>query len=662
MNRHSPALRVANWLASLGLLVTLSLFLIGIYSHSTLDFRQGLWLGLSIVLLLTVALTDPQSDANALGEKPSDTIAFSSEQQSINHLIHSALGDAAARKDSTPNEVVAQVLQNLESEYKERHAHYLHFVVANTMVSKVMPGQPPELGYLREAIAFTKTLADALRVKTLYEVSKFLWPNMNPSAVLIFPPQLCEAVDSLRQIGDTVDRALETTAPLTMTSTLWEVSDQIVHLTRAQYALRDLGEGFGPVLALVIGHFADVLKEAGERVREEQQRGPVPNPYVIGNPVQGPLFVGREDVLRRLEELWGSSGQCPSVVLYGHRRMGKSSVLQNLGRLRLSEQSVLVDFNLQRIGRVRSTAELLHGLSLKLYDAAAGAGLGKGTLVEPLESDFLAEGKNPYLAFDRFLDKLGRLRDGHRFLLTIDEFELFEEQIDEGRLDPHLLASFRAAFQTYPWLIMALAGLHRLEELRHDYWNPLFGSVSAIEVSFLSDGAARTLITSPAPDFPIDYDTPAIARIIELTHGQPYLIQLICHSLVARHNRQLTTEPIPPLRRFFLSDVEAVVNEPELFTDGIRYFQGVWDHASRSTPPGQTAVLTALAEHPEGLTEPELPQHCGLSPESLQAALRALLRHAVVQHDGTKYRFTVELLRRWVATQSAALPQSGASS
>jgi hypothetical protein len=41
--------------------------------------------------------------------------------------------------------------------------------------------------------------------------------------------------------------------------------------------------------------------------------------------------------------------------------MGKSSVLQNLGRLKLPSHSVLVDFNLQRIGRVRSTAELLHG-------------------------------------------------------------------------------------------------------------------------------------------------------------------------------------------------------------------------------------------------------------------------------------------------------------
>ena len=172
-------------------------------------------------------------------------------------------------------------------------------------------------------------------------------------------------------------------------------------------------------------------------------------------------------------------------------------------------------------------------------------------------------------AFDRFLGRLGRARSGHRFVVAVDEFELFEEQIVEGRLEPHLLAAFRATFQTYPWFIMIFAGLHRLEELRQDYWNPLFASVTAIEVGFLSERAARVLITSPSPDFAIDYDSDAIARILSLTHGQPYLIQLICHSLVARYNRQVVEDPTPPQRRFILADVEAVVAQQELFRDGL---------------------------------------------------------------------------------------------
>lgn len=576
-------------------------------------------------------------------------------QAHINRLLHAQFSQHSETHKNKADSLLLlmQDLRQLLALEGQHVPTWTERIQQSIIPSAITPAE--KLRCLSCALVFCQKLAGAFQVGSLYQIAHYQWESLDSEFDIVFPKSLSESIFALQQVSDTIDRALESTAPLAKTETLWEVSEQIVHLTRAQYALRDLGDGFGPLLALVIGHFADVIKAEGEKIREDQQRAPVPNPYVIANPVQGSLFVGREDVLRRVEELWGSTGQCPSVLLYGHRRMGKSSVLQNLSRLRLPEKSVLVDFNLQRIGRVRSTAELLHGLSLKLYDAARKAGLSGSALAEPAETDFLDAGKNPYLALDRFLDRLGTLRDGHRFLVTIDEFELIEEQIDAGRIDPQLLSVFRGVVQTYPWLVMALAGLHRLEELRHDYWNPLFGSVSAIEVSFLSEPAARTLMTAPTPDFPLDYDTKAMARIYELTHGQPYLIQLICHSLVSRYNRLLSEEPVPPLRRFLLTDVEAVVAQADLFTDGLRYFQGVWDHAVRSKPPGQAAVLSALAPQKDGLCLDELFPICGLSQQDLQAALRALVRHAVLVADDGRYRFTVELLRRWVTGQSGQL-------
>lgn len=515
---------------------------------------------------------------------------------------------------------------------------------------------------------FCETLAEASAVDGLNAIARVRWPILPDTLPALFPPGLREAVAALAQLGDTADRAMEITSPVNMADTLAEVNEQLVLLTRAQYELKELREGFGPLLGSVVNLWAQVIKDEGERLRESRSQGPVPNPYVYGNPVRGLLFVGREDVLRRLEELWGSKGQCPSVVLYGHRRMGKSSVLQNLSALQIPQRSIVVDFNLQRIGRVRSTGELLHGLALKLFDEASAAGLTAGRLDEPGEAEFLGAERNPYIAFDRFLGRLGRARAGHRFLVAVDEFELFEEQIQEGRLEPHLLAAFRATFQTYPWFIMIFAGLHRLEELRQDYWNPLFASVTAIEVGFLSERAGRVLITSPSPEFAIDYDSDAIARILSLTNGQPYLIQLICHSLVARYNRLVVEEPIPPLRRFTLADVEAVVAQKELFRDGVLYFQGVWAHAERSEPPGQTALLRTLAgaDPMTGLTLPQLVLGSGLSTDAVGSALKALIRHAVVQPaspapmqvgtgespEGRSYVFAVELMRRWVASLS----------
>lgn len=185
------------------------------------------------------------------------------------------------------------------------------------------------------------------------------------------------------------------------------------------------------------------------------------------------------------------------------------------------------------------------------------------------------------------------------------------------------------------------------------YRNPLFGSVTGIPVSFLNEGAARRLITQPNADFDLDYDPDAIETIIGLTHGQPYLIQLICHSLVSRFNRQMFEEELSggskPERRFHLADVEAVVSAPELFRDGDAYFSGVWQQASDGESAEQHTLLRILAVAEQGLSAEELMARSGLSQVVVQQALKVLERHDVLAERDGIWRFTVELMRRWVA-------------
>jgi hypothetical protein len=199
---------------------------------------------------------------------------------------------------------------------------------------------------------------------------------------------------------------------------------------------------------------------------------------------------------------------------------------------------------------------------------------------------------------------------------------------------------------------MAFAGLHTLQEMTQDYWHPLFGSVTAIPVSFLSHDAAWRLITQPTPDFALDYGHDAVERIIALTHGQPYLAQLICHGLVTRFNRQTFEEDVERERRFNLADVEAVIGAPEFFRDGDAYFTGVWVQADKSEPHGQTAVLRALAQSEIGMPVEEIVSRAKLAPEDVQHALETLTRHDVVMQEDHRWRFTVELMRRWVAQRN----------
>ena len=54
------------------------------------------------------------------------------------------------------------------------------------------------------------------------------------------------------------------------------------------------------------------------------------NPYIAGNPVgAGPAFVGRGDVINAVRRFLGDP-QHHGVVLFGQRRVGKTSILQQL--------------------------------------------------------------------------------------------------------------------------------------------------------------------------------------------------------------------------------------------------------------------------------------------------------------------------------------------
>ena len=460
----------------------------------------------------------------------------------------------------------------------------------------------------------------------------------------VIRPQVLAALDNLVKVGAEISVYRDATSRVS----------KLAALARATAALDELdgyvgAEVMAPeraILRRIIRQWRLLVSEAGGQVGRIEITGPVPNPYVLAVPVQGDLFMGREGVLRRLEELWAGSGQKPSVVLYGHRRMGKSSILHNLGA-RFGTQVTVVDFNMQRVGLVHSAAELLFNLALALYESLDVP--RREQLGEPQEERFIAH--NPYTASDSFVKRLNGVRDGRQFIVAVDEFEAIEERIHRGLLEPELLEFFRGLIQTYPWFVMAFAGLHTLREMTEDYWHPLYASVTAIPVSFLSRDAAKKLITEPSLDFSIDYDAEAVGQIIALTNGQPYLIQLIGHALVTRFNRQAYEEGIERERRFALADVEAVIAMPELYRDGDAYFTGVWVQAETTKPAGQTTVLRALAQCRVGMGIEDLARQTALAPEEVQSALDTLKRHDVVMEKDGQWRCAVELMRRWVAQQ-----------
>jgi CRP-like cAMP-binding protein len=469
------------------------------------------------------------------------------------------------------------------------------------------------------------------------------------------------ALEHLKEVGLEVATYQAATSRYQKLAALARSTDRLNHLS--EFVSAHVTKQERTILEGIIYRWRQLVGKAGREVGASEEIGPIANPYVAGNPVAGDLFVGREDILHHLSELWNNEeAQSPSVVLYGHRRMGKTSILHNLSKV-IGPQMVIINFNMQRVGLVRNTGELLYNLALAMYDSLSLDQQEK--LGEPDETQFIQ--RNPYTIFDRFLKQFNRIRAGRRFIITVDEFELIEQMIVEGQLEARLLAFWRGLIQTYSWYIMAFAGLHTLQEMTQDYWHPLFGSVKTIAVSFLSYDAAWRLITQPVPDFVLDYEPEAVERIISLTKGQPYLIQLIGHGLVREFNRQRFEEGIEREPRFSFADVELIINSPDFYDEGDAYFAGIWRLAeNRST--GQRAILTVLAKG--RATTDTLASLTGLSVEQTMIALRTLRRHDIVRRIDEFYLsysnqpeniltddmwdFTVELMRRWIIRQHEA--------
>jgi AAA+ ATPase superfamily predicted ATPase len=466
------------------------------------------------------------------------------------------------------------------------------------------------------------------------------FPYPEPSTAI--RPTIITAQLQLQSIAQDIQSALTMTSRVNQLAAYARANDDLQKL--AEYITENTLKPEQSILSLIVEHWTEIIIAASGAIARTEITEPVANPYVAGNPVTGDIFVGRTDILRRIEELW-MAAKPPSLVIYGHRRMGKSSILLNL-QGKLNKDTILIDFNMQRVGLVDNAAELLHNLAVRLYDALEPS--VRATWAEPEFAAFSSG--NVYSAFDRFLTQLDRYRNGKRFAIAIDEFELIETQIEQGILEPRLLSYLLGILQTYPWLFFAFAGLHTLEEMTRNYWEPLFAKVTRISVSFLEPAAARQLITQPTPDFNLDYAEDAIELIIQLTAGQPYLIQLICLRLVSYFNDRNFISPTSNTAnqdrdksfRFSTEDVEAAIQHNEFESNGSAYFRAIWDRADSN----QQLILQQLVN--DDLSWAEIQNKLQITPEQLHTLIENLRSHDVLSIQQDKYTYCVPLMRRWV--------------
>jgi hypothetical protein len=368
---------------------------------------------------------------------------------------------------------------------------------------------------------------------------------------------------------------------------------------------------------------------------------PYPNPYKAGDPVYPPLFVGRGDVFGRIREVWGRKANPDSVILYGHRRMGKSSILRNLGPY-APPGSLLAYADLKaETAFAKGAHHLLRGLA----DVVAWTAQERGLSIPEPDAAAYAAPHEASLAFRRLLRRvLAALPEEATLVLALDEFEALDASVREGKLGREVYDYVRALTQE-PRIVLALAGLHTLDEMSRDYQAAFFGSYANILVSYLPPEAAQQLVTRPTPDFPLDYHPDVVQQIIAETHGQPLLVQRLCQELVNRVNHELFDLEREREARVTPPDLAAVLGDDFLRRE-VRYFDGLWVDQVAGRPAA-AAVLRALAARPA--TAGDLAAGMGRSLAEVQDALRYLaVRDLVSAGAEDRWDLVIPLMRRWL--------------
>jgi hypothetical protein len=359
----------------------------------------------------------------------------------------------------------------------------------------------------------------------------------------------------------------------------------------------------------------DVVRVQSGAVRE------IPNPFVFGNAItetEHNVFTGRREIVRQVEDSVLGAAQAPTLLLSGPRRMGKTSLLNQLPRL-LGPNFAPAVVDCQDPAVTGSPATFLRYLS-----RAVTRGLQRRRVtLEPLTIAALAH--EPFTAFSEWFDQVEAVMpQTMRVLLCLDEYEHLQRILEAG-WGTDILDALRHMLQHRVQMVLMFAGVHTFEALG-PVWTGRFISTRRIRVTFLTQDEVLPLLTQPIPAFEMTYAPGALEALYIATQGQPFLTQAVAFELVQILNAQQRLRATP-------ADVEEAI--ARALVSGSVYFANVWSDAG---PAGQ-AILSAVVH---GATPPDFPD-----------AQAWLQEHEVLNTTG---QFVVPMTEQWVRQQTVPRP------
>lgn len=365
------------------------------------------------------------------------------------------------------------------------------------------------------------------------------------------------------------------------------------------------------------------------------------NPYIAGSPLRDPEgFFGRQDIIDWVSaEL--SNIHTNALVLYGQRRVGKTTILLQLRHSLSSDKFLPIYFDLQDQAKLR--------LGEVLANLADSIG-GRINLSEHKPESFDDEGK--YFR-SVFLPDLYRVLDKEsRPVFLLDEFDVLD-QGDEGSLENNVAS--RALFPLLRQVIdddirpafVFVVG-RRTEDLRVDF-NQMFKTSLTKEVWVLDRLSAETLVRQAEVNGTLKFTQQSIDRILQLTKSHAYLTQLVCQRL---WQRAYAGKP-SGTHTINVDDVTASI--PDALEVGDQALIWLWNGLGPAEKI-YAAVLAEISDEGKSISEDQvikvLAEHAArarLRRREVELAPQDLItRHVLELADSREYIFAIELFRRWV--------------
>lgn len=381
------------------------------------------------------------------------------------------------------------------------------------------------------------------------------------------------------------------------------------------------------------------------------------NPYVIGSPArtENPtVFWGREDIVQAIREEIRKGPPKTSLLLYGRRQMGKTSVLYHLRRLvddiRFVENLKFIDVYIDAQSAsthtdvdfcyylVKAVIKRLQEVLLINKDAFPREGfLERQTFLN-----------NPVRTLSEFFEDCHALLTAENYycLIAIDEYEEIDFHINptsngqhQNNLSRDLLLEFRHILQHLPRFMFLFAGTHYLKDLFVVNWLDIFINVKIVHMSFLDQKAGYNLLTKPVPELRYE-DEQLIQNILDMTGCQPFLLQAIASELIMLLNQ----------KRQWIVQREILEEAITAFlSNWNNYFDYIWQ--SECPSPRHQELLQIIANKDASFSESQLSDY--------ERELKELIQKEILKIEKGTITLTMPIIKDWMKRNKHLLKQSG---